>query len=131
MTQRTKKVFDEKLSWSDKIAQRIADFTGNIRFVWIHTTLFITWIVMNFLLGESAWDPYPFIFLTLVVSLEAIFLATFVLMAQNRESRENEIRDQLDYEVDTRSEQEIQQIKKMLRQVLEEVQNNKRGSLNK
>jgi len=125
MPQRTKKAFDEKLSWSDKIAQRIADFTGNIRFVWIHVTIFTIWIMANLLLGDSGWDPYPFIFLILVVSLEAIFLSTFVLMAQNRESRENEIRDQLDYEVDVKSAEEIQKLKRMLSQVLEEIQNSK------
>ncbi len=117
-----RKVIEEKLSWSDRLAQKIADFTGNIWFVWVHTIIFATWIILNLALKDWAFDPYPFIFLTLIVSLEAIFLATFVLMAENRESRENEIRDALDYEVDQRAETAIQSIKKTLEQVAKDVE---------
>ncbi|MCH7492802.1 DUF1003 domain-containing protein [Patescibacteria group bacterium] len=116
---RPKKVFEEELSWSDKLAQIISDLVGNIWFVWVHAFIFVLWIGANVLLGDKGWDPYPFIFLVLVVSLEAIFLATFVLMAQNRESRENEIRDSLDYEVDQRAELEIQELKKMVQRLLD------------
>jgi len=122
---KAKKLFEEKLTWSDQLAQYISNFVGNIWFVWIHTLIFLIWIVANVVLGDKGWDPYPFIFLVLVVSLEAIFLSTFVLMAQNRESKENEIRDMLDYDVDVHSAEEIQELKKMLKQVLDEVQKNK------
>ncbi|MBU0963935.1 DUF1003 domain-containing protein [Patescibacteria group bacterium] len=119
MPRKTKKVFEEKLTRTDKIAQKISDFVGNIWFVWIHAIIFSIWIIFNVITIDS-WDPYPFIFLTLIVSLEAIFLSTFVLMAQNRESRENEIRDQLDYDVDFKSSLEIQEIKKLLNQLVRE-----------
>ncbi len=117
-----RKIIEEKLSWSDKLAQRIADFTGNIWFVWTHAIIFISWIIFNVIARDGAFDPYPFIFLTLIVSLEAIFLATFVLMAQNRESRENEIRDALDYEVDQRAETAIQSIRKTVEQMAKDVE---------
>ncbi len=114
---RRKKIIEEKLSWSDKLADKISDFVGNIWFVWVHAAIFTAWIVINIILGDKAWDPYPFIFLVLVVSLEAIFLSTFVLMAQNRESRENEIRDVLDYEVDVASGEKIDEIKETLQEI--------------
>ena len=114
---RRRKIIEEKLSWSDKLADKISDFVGNIWFVWVHAAIFTTWIVINIILGDKAWDPYPFIFLVLVVSLEAIFLSTFVLMAQNRESRENEIRDVLDYEVDVASGEKIDEIHKILENI--------------
>lgn len=117
-----RKAIEEKLSWSDKLAQRISDFVGNIWFVWVHAFIFSTWIVANIIMGESGWDPYPFIFLVLVVSLEAIILSTFILMAQNRESRENEIRDALDYDVDQRAESTIQEIKKTVNQIAKDVE---------
>lgn len=126
MPRRAKKVFEEKLSWSDKLAQKISDFVGNIWFVWIHTVVFTVWIIANVVMADNGWDPYPFIFLVLVVSLEAIFLSTFVLMAQNRESRENEIRDSLDYEVDVQSGKEISEIKSMVRKLLREIEEIKR-----
>lgn len=117
---RRKKLIEDKLRWSDQLAQVISDFVGNVWFVWIHALIFVGWIVANVLMEDNGWDPYPFIFLVLVVSLEAIFLSTFVLMAQNRESRENEIRDSLDFEVDQRSEKEIQELKKMVQQLLDQ-----------
>lgn len=124
--QRAKKVFEEKLSWSDKLAQKISDFVGNIWFVWIHAVIFSTWIISNAVMGDNGWDPYPFIFLVLVVSLEAIFLSTFVLMAQNRESRENEIRDALDYEVDVHASQEISEIKEMVKKMLKDADDSRK-----
>lgn len=122
--QRAKKVFEEKLSWSDKLAQGISNFVGNVWFVWSHAFIFTAWIVLNVVLRDG-WDPYPFIFLVLVVSLEAIFLSTFVLMAQNRESRENEIRDMLDYEVDVKSGQDIEEIKRMLNRLIKDIEDKK------
>ncbi|MDP2789996.1 MAG: DUF1003 domain-containing protein [bacterium] len=117
MPKHPKKVFESKLSTGDHIAQRIASFTGNMRFVWWHTVLFILWIGLNIIAGEFAWDPYPFNFLTMVVSLEAIFLSTFVLISQNQESKRNEIREQLDYEVNVKAEKEILEIKASLGRV--------------
>ncbi|MFA6042454.1 MAG: DUF1003 domain-containing protein [Patescibacteria group bacterium] len=114
MPKHPKKVFEEKMTVGDRIAAIIARFTGNMAFVWWHAFLFVLWIGLNIAAGELAWDPYPFNFLTMVVSLEAIFLSTFVLIAQNRESRKNEIREQLDYEVNVKAEKEIQEIKKLL-----------------
>ena len=119
---KAKKLFEEKLSWSDKLAQQISNFVGNIWFVWIHIIVFLIWISINVIMGNKAWDPYPFIFLVLAVSLEAIFLSTFVLMAQNRESRENEIRDTLDYEVDVKSGQDVEEIKKMLHRLIKDIE---------
>lgn len=118
MSQR-KKIIEQKLKWSDRLAQSISNFVGNIWFVWIHAIIFAIWIIANVIMKDNGWDPYPYIFLTLVVSLEAIFLSTFVLMAQNRESRENEIRDALDYEVDSKSAEDIKEIKRLVKKIVE------------
>jgi uncharacterized membrane protein len=70
--------------------RRITDFAGCLRFVHLHTAWFGLWILLNSgvvvlsWLGLGPWDPYPFGLLTLVVSLQAIFLLTFVMIAQNR-----------------------------------------------
>ena len=117
MLKHPKKVYEEKLTRSERIANRIAIFTGNMSFVWWHAFLFILWIGLNIIAKELAWDPYPFNFLTMAVSLEAIFLSTFVLIAENRESKRNEIREQLDYEVNVKAEKEILEIKEMLREL--------------
>lgn len=73
------------------MAGKITDFAGSMRFVYLHAVWFAVWIIANsglpvVGLAIVPWDPFPFGLLTLVVSLEAIFLSTFVMIAQNRQS---------------------------------------------
>jgi uncharacterized membrane protein len=63
-----------------RLADRVTAFAGSMAFVWIHAAIFALWIAT----GLFGADNYPFQFLTFVVSLEAIFLSTFVLIGQNR-----------------------------------------------
>jgi len=72
-------------SWQLRLADRITAFAGAMIFVWIHAVLFGLWIATNGL-GLTS-DPFPFNFLTMVVSLEAIFLSTFVMIGQNRQAQ--------------------------------------------
>jgi uncharacterized membrane protein len=65
-----------------RIADRITAFAGSMRFVWIHTVIFALWIAT----GLFGADNYPFQFLTFIVSLEAIFLSSFVMIGQNRQA---------------------------------------------
>jgi uncharacterized membrane protein len=96
-----------------EVAGRITDFAGSMRFVYLHTLWFGLWVVANsgllvvMGLGIVAWDPFPFGLLTLVVSLEAIFLSTFVMIAQNRQSAVADARAKADYEVNVKAEREI------------------------
>src|SRR3982750_5019295 len=74
----------------------------------MHLLWFVVWIAWNTgELGLRTFDPYPFGFLTMVVSLEAIFLSIFVLMAQQRESAIAELREELSLQVSLRVEQEV------------------------
>ena len=68
-------------SRQDRIADAITEFSGSVAFVHLHTLVFIWWIVTD---GWPFSDPFPFGLLTMAVSLEAIFLSTFVLISQNR-----------------------------------------------
>lgn len=81
---------------ADRTAAAIARFCGSMTFAWIHVAVFSAWIAYNSLPWFDGFDPYPFTFLTLLVSLEAIFLSTFVLISQNYEMRVSERRNQLD-----------------------------------
>lgn len=91
---------------ADRAASAIARFCGSMTFVWIHVAVFATWISYNSLPWFDAFDPYPFTFLTLVVSLEAIFLSTFILISQNYDMRVAERRNQLDLQINLLAEQE-------------------------
>ncbi|MEU0434022.1 DUF1003 domain-containing protein [Streptomyces sp. NPDC006290] len=90
----------------DRIADAITTFAGTMLFVYIHAAWFTGWIACNEgLFGESAiWDPYPFGLLTMIVSLEAIFLSTFVMVSQNRQGIREKVRADLDFETNVRSE---------------------------
>ncbi|WP_051740671.1 DUF1003 domain-containing protein [Streptomyces xylophagus] len=90
----------------DRIADAITTFAGTMQFVYLHALWFAVWITFNEgLFGRSAiWDPYPFGLLTMIVSLEAIFLSTFVMVSQNRQATREKVRADLDFETNIRSE---------------------------
>lgn len=92
-------------SVADRVAEAVARFCGHMGFVWAHAVLFAAWIGWN-TLGTTRFDPYPFTFLTLCVSLEAIFLSSFILIAQNYEMRLADRRTQLDLQINLLAEQE-------------------------
>lgn len=93
------------VSTADRIAAHITRFCGSMAFVWVHVAWFTVWIIWNTMLPTKI-DPYPFSFLTLVVSLEAIFLSTFIMIAENRQERVDERRSHLDLQINLLSEQE-------------------------
>lgn len=84
----------------------LAWWAGQPSFALLHLSWFAGWIACNSV-ATQPFDPYPFTFLTMVVSLEAILLASFVLAAQNRMSQEADRRAQLDLQLDMLSEQEL------------------------
>ena len=90
------------------IADGLNDLAASPRFLALHAVWFGFWILWNTgWIGLSPFDPYPFGFLTLVVSLEAIFLSIFILMAQKRESAIAELREELGLQVNLRIEEEV------------------------
>src|SRR5919202_481312 len=94
------------------LLQRIADwlawFSGSMPFLISHTVWFLVWISLNtFILKDRAFDPFPFGLLTMIVSLEAIFLACFVLISQNRQAEKDKVRADIEYEVNIKAELEV------------------------
>ena len=101
---------------SDRIGDAIADFAGSMPFAVLHLLWFAVWIAINSgRLGVRPFDPYPFTFLSMLVSLEAVLLTTFVLMKQNRMSRRAEHRDHLNLQIDLLAEKEITKMLRMQR----------------
>lgn len=86
----------------DRVADWITAFAGSMPFVYLHVAWFAVWIVLN--VAGWRFDPFPFGLLTLVVSLEAIFLSTFVMLSQNREAARSDIRSEIDFETNVLSE---------------------------
>ena len=106
---------------ADHTAAFVARFGGSMAFVWIHVLIFSSWIAFNTWPGLPHFDPYPFTFLTLVVSLEAIFLSSFILISQNYEMRITERRSQLDLQINLLSEQENTKMLQMLARIARKV----------
>ncbi len=99
---------EDKRSRIMKTADWIADFAGSLPFLFLHIAAFATWIVLNvhwFSFGD--FDPFPFGFLTLVVSLEAIILSVFVLLSQNRQAQRDKVRGDVEYDVNLKAEMQI------------------------
>jgi uncharacterized membrane protein len=92
-----------------KVADWIAEFAGSIPFLLIHVGFFAFWLIVNWvpLPGIAPFDPYPFGFLTLAVSLEAIFLSVFVLLSQNRQAAKDRVHADIEYDVNLKAELEI------------------------
>jgi uncharacterized membrane protein len=107
----------QKRSTADRVAEFVARFCGSITFVWIHAAVFGAWIAWNALPGLPHFDPYPFTFLTLCVSLEAIFLSSFILISQNYEMRISDRRNRLDLQINLLAEQENTKMLQMLSRI--------------
>lgn len=98
----------EQLSTTQRIVDAIADFAGNVWFLVLHAVWFGIWIPINTLdLGLPHFDPYPYGFLTLVVSLEAIFLSCFILISANRQAQKDRVRADIEYEINVKAELEV------------------------
>lgn len=104
-----KAIQDEKRSVAEKIADFVTNLFGSIGFLTLNIVWFAVWMVINLEIipGVKAFDPFPFGLLTMIVSLEAIVLAIFVLISQNRSSKIADLREEIDLQVDMLTEREL------------------------
>ena len=100
---------DAKRSASEKFADWMTNFFGTIPFLVLNGVGFTTWVIANlgWIPGFPTFDPFPFVLLTTIVSLEAIFLAIIVLVSQNRAARVADLREEVDLQVNVIAESEI------------------------
>jgi uncharacterized membrane protein len=118
---------EENLTLIQKIADWLAWFSGSMPFLFIHTAWFIIWISLNTLLlplnadGTRGFDPFPFGLLTMIVSLEAIFLSCFVLISQNRQVEKDKVRGDIEYDVNIKAELEVAELHQKADHIHEEM----------
>jgi uncharacterized membrane protein len=99
----------------DRLADAITSLSGSMLFVYLHILWFGAWLLVNTgHMGLKPFDPFPYGLLTMIVSLEAIFLATFVLLSQNRFSEAADRRMELDLQIGLLAEHEITRVLQML-----------------
>lgn len=103
--------FDRKWSFGERLADRIATFGGSWTFLSIFALFLLAWIGMNsFVLWRHPPDPYPFIFLNLLLSCLAAVQAPVIMMSQNRQEAKDRIRSQHDYKINLKAELEIRHL---------------------
>jgi uncharacterized membrane protein len=109
--ERHRKEAEEGRTTQDRIADWITHFSGSMIFVYFHVLWFGVWILLNVGFdGLKPFDPFPYGLLTTIVSLEAIFLSTFVLVSQNRQAAIAEQRTELDLQINLLSEYELTRV---------------------
>lgn len=108
--------FLQKRSFTERVGDAIGSFAGTMWFVALHVVWFVGWVVINlrWIPFIPAFDPYPFIFLSMIVSLEGVLLSTFVLIKQNRMSRRSDERSQLDLQINLLAERESTKVLQLL-----------------
>ena len=95
-----------------RLAEWLAAFSGSLPFLALHILLFLAWVLLNVGLFRAVrpFDPFPFGFLTMATSLESIFLACFVLIAQNRQAASDRIRSDVEYAANIKAGLEVTQL---------------------
>jgi uncharacterized membrane protein len=104
-------------SLEGRMAGRITAFSGSMEFVYLHVLWFGGWVTVNHGLLRpwiNPFDPFPYGLLTMIVSLEAIFLSTFIMVAQNRQALISEVREMEDDIEDLEAEREVEDIQRDL-----------------
>ena len=103
--------YDEKLTFGQRVADKMALFGGSWKFIIIFGIILFTWIGVNaFILVKKPFDPFPFILLNLILSCLAAIQAPVIMMSQNRQESKDRSRSQNDYQVNLKAEIEIRQL---------------------
>jgi len=92
VSRNTNLLFDDRLTFGERLADRVAAFGGSWPFIIVFGTVLITWVGVNsLLLGQRAFDPYPYILLNLFLSMLAAIQAPVIMMSQNRQSAKDRL----------------------------------------
>ena len=103
--------YTEQLTFGQKMADKVASFGGSWTFIIVFIIVLAVWVILNsFILirmGSRSFDPYPYIFLNLVLSMIAAIQAPIIMMSQNRQAHKDRLSAEHDYEVNLKAELEI------------------------
>jgi uncharacterized membrane protein len=106
----TNEIFEGKKSFSVRASDRFAAIVGSWKFIIIQTAFLIMWVILNVTAWFYHWDPYPFILMNLVLSLQAAYATPIIMMSQNRLADRDRIEAHNDYLLNVKSEEEVRVI---------------------
>jgi len=126
---------EERLTFGERVADKVAAFGGSWTFIIVFGVVLVAWMAVNFLLvlrgaahglapDKSAFDPYPFILLNLVLSTLAALQAPVMMMSQNRQAAKDRLKADLEYQVNLKAELEVAQLHSKAERIYEEMQAN-------
>ena len=98
---------EEQMTLGQRVADKVADTIGSWPFIIIQTCILTVWIILNGLAWINHWDPYPFILLNLMLSFQAAYSGPVIMMSQNRQSAKDRLAAEIDHQVNTKAELEI------------------------
>jgi uncharacterized membrane protein len=107
-------IFEKQATFGERIADSVAQFGGSWSFIILFAVILAVYTAINIRLGAKAWDPYPFILLNLFLSMLAAIQAPVIMMSQNRQDTKDRLRGELDFDVNRRSEGQIQGLARKL-----------------
>ena len=113
-TRNADEIFEKQATFGERIADNVAQFGGSWTFIIIFGIAMAIYTAINTHLGAKAWDPYPFILLNLFLSMLAAIQAPVIMMSQNRQDAKDRLRGELDFDVNRRSEAQIQGLARKL-----------------
>lgn len=115
-------MFNDGMTFGDRLADRVASVGGSWSFIIGFTVFLVGWAVLNtVVLAENAFDPFPFIFLNLVLSMVAALQAPVIMMSQNRQAAKDRLEVRLDYETNLRTEAQINQLSEEIASLQEQI----------
>lgn len=103
-------VYDESISLGQKAADWFSKLVGSWKFIIIQTVILGFWIVLNLIAFIKHWDPYPFILMNLVLSMQAAYAGPILMMSQNRQAERDRIEAHNDFMINQKAEMEIRRI---------------------
>ena len=106
-------------SWSEKAADIVSGFIGSWKFLTIFIIFLIFWMAENIFLFffQNNWDPYPYIFLNLILAIITALTSPIILMSQNREAHRDRLIAEYDHAINQKSEREVREIKEQLNRI--------------
>jgi len=105
------KQFEGELTFGERVSDKIAEFGGSWKFIFIFISVLVVWIGINsYILLSRPFDPYPFILLNLILSCIAAIQAPVIMMSQNRQEARDRKRAEADYKINLKSEIELRQL---------------------
>jgi uncharacterized membrane protein len=103
-------VFEEQLTLGQRSADWVANTMGSWKFIVIQTIVLAAWISLNIFAWVNHWDPYPFILMNLLLSMQAAYAAPIIMMSQNRQAARDRLEAHNDYFVNQKAEEEVRAI---------------------